>query len=242
MAPILGNRRPTANAVIKALRENASEERRRASQWFFKTGVGQYGYGDVFLGVNTPDQRKIAKQFSSLPLKEIEKLLDNKVHEVRHVGLHILVIQYAKADTETKKTIASFYVAKRRRINNWDLVDTSAPHILGDSLVAGDKKILYTLARSRTLWERRIAIISTFAFIKRGQYTDTLAIAEILLSDPNDLIHKAVGWALREVGNKSLPAEEAFLKKHASTMPRTMLRYAIEKFPETKRLKYLTMR
>ncbi|OGG64179.1 DNA alkylation repair protein [Candidatus Kaiserbacteria bacterium RIFCSPHIGHO2_02_FULL_55_17] len=231
----------TAHIVSGHLHEYSSQEKARASAWFFKTGSGEYGHGDVFAGVSVPNQRKIAKQFTDLSLDEINKLLQSKVHEHRLTGLLILVAQYRAADAKTKKALTKFYLSRKNRINSWDLVDSSAPYILGDYLLSANRVVLYTLARSTNLWHRRIAIISTFSFIKEGEYRDTLNIAEILLEDTQDLIHKAVGWMLREVGNKSLSTEERFLKKHAVIMPRTMLRYAIEKFPENKRKMYLRL-
>jgi len=171
----------------------------------------------------------------------VQGLLNSKYHEFRSVGLIILTNKYAKAEDELRKEIFDFYLKNLGRINNWDLVDLSAPKIVGEYLTDKPKGILYRLARSRNLWERRVAIISTLAFIKRGELVDTLKIAEILLKDKEDLIHKAVGWALREAGKKSLSAEEKFLQKHGRQMPRTMLRYAIERFPEVKRRSYLAL-
>jgi len=233
---------PTARAVIGHLQKIRSAKRARASAWYFKTGPGQYGHGDVFIGVSVPDQRKLARQFADLPLSEVDKLLHSKVHEHRLTGLFILVAQYQAADQKSRKALARFYLARRRRINNWDLVDSSAAQILGAHLLNADRAVLYRLARSRNLWDRRIAIIATSAFIREDQYCDTLNIAEILLHDTQDLIHKAVGWMLREVGKRSPANEERFLAKHAAVMPRTMLRYAIEKFPAGKRRAYLAMR
>lgn len=232
----------TARAVFAGLQACGTASRARASAWFFKTGPGQYGHGDVFIGVSVPDQRKLAKQFADLPLREIDKLLQSKVHEHRLTGVFVLVDQYRAADAKSKKALAKFYLSHRRRINNWDLVDSSAHHILGHHLLGADRTVLYRLARANNLWDRRIAIIATAAFIKEGDYRDTLNIAAILLHDTHDLIHKAVGWMLREVGNRSLATEEQFLRKYAAAMPRTTLRYAIEKFPESRRKAYLGMR
>ncbi|NIT03658.1 DNA alkylation repair protein [Candidatus Saccharibacteria bacterium] len=231
---------PTARSVIKELKRLGNPKKAKASAWFFKTGKGQYGEGDVFAGVTVPEQRKVAKQFKELPLKEIAKLLENKIHECRLTALFILVGKYNKADGKEKERLAKFYLSHLQYVNNWDLVDSSASYILGDYLQDKDKSILYKLARSANLWERRVAIIATAAFIKEGRYRDTLKIAKNLLKDEHDLIHKAVGWMLREVGNKSRSTEEKFLDKHASSMPRTMLRYAIEKFPKEKRAEYLS--
>ncbi|MEA1929789.1 MAG: DNA alkylation repair protein [Patescibacteria group bacterium] len=229
----------TANAVIKELEKLSTPERAKASAWYFKTGKGQYGYGDIFWGITVPNERKVAKRHKDLPFAEIKKLLRHKVHECRFTGLLILVTQYKAGDKAEQKRIAKFYLTHRQQVNNWDLVDSSAPYILGPHLLDKDRSMLYRLVRSKNLWDRRIAVISTFAFIRDGDYEDSLKLAKLLLEDKHDLIHKAVGWTLREVGKKSLEAEEGFLKKHASIMPRTMLRYAIEKFPEKKRKSYL---
>jgi 3-methyladenine DNA glycosylase AlkD len=202
---------------------------------FFKTGKGQYGEGDVFLGITVPGQRSVAKRYHTLPLKDVDKLLASSTHEHRLTALLILVIQYKKADEYQRRKIIDFYLSHTGRINNWDLVDLSAEKILGDYLIEKDKSVLYTLAQSRNLWERRIAIIATFAFIKKNLFDDTLRIAEKLLNDDHDLIHKAAGWMLREIGKRDLSAEEGFLKKHHRAMPRTMLRYAIEHFEPQKR-------
>jgi 3-methyladenine DNA glycosylase AlkD len=207
---------------------------------FFKTGKGQYGEGDKFLGVMVPQTRAVAKKYyQSANFGEIQKLMDSPCHELRLLGLIILNMQYAKGDEQMRSVVYKFYLKNTRKINNWDLVDLSAPNIVGTQLVNSDKKILYKLARSNNLWERRIAIISTAAFIRAKKFDDTLKIADILLADTHDLIHKAVGWMLREVGKR----DEIILKKYLSTrhtrMPRTMLRYAIEKFPENVRMKYL---
>jgi 3-methyladenine DNA glycosylase AlkD len=208
---------------------------------FFKCGPGEYGAGDIFLGVVVPEQRKIAKKYSALDLSEIKKLLENKFHEARLTALLILVEQFGKADAKQKKAIFNFYLKNTKKINNWDLVDLSAPKIVSAYLLENksERKILYKLAKSKNLWERRIAIIGTYAFIRDKQFEDTFKISELLLADKHDLIHKAVGWMLREAGNRNLGAEEKFLQKHYRAMPRTMLRYAIEKFPEQKRKIYL---
>ena len=204
---------------------------------FFKTGKGQYGQGDIFLGITVPNQRTVAKNYLNLPLKDIQILLLDNIHEYRLTALIILVTKYKKSNN--KKEIVDFYIKNAKNINNWDLVDTSAPYILGDYLLDKDRTILYTFAKSKNLWGKRIAILSTFAFIKNNDFKDTINISEILLNDTHDLIHKAVGWMLREVGKKDQTLEEDFLKKHHTTMPRTMLRYAIEKFSEDKRQFYL---
>jgi 3-methyladenine DNA glycosylase AlkD len=187
-------------------------------QGFFRTGPGEYGEGDRFLGIRVPVLRKLARELR---------------------GLLVLVDAYARGDAEAREAVYRLYLASTRHINNWDLVDTSAPHVVGAHLMGGDRSILDDLARSKSLWERRIAILATQHFIRRGDFGTTLRIAEVLVDDGHDLIHKAVGWMLREVGNRDRAAEEAFLRRHHRTMPRTMLRYAIEKFPPELRQRYL---
>jgi 3-methyladenine DNA glycosylase AlkD len=217
----------------------ADPEKAKILSRFFKTGKGQYGEGDIFLGVMVPGQRRIAKKYSGLSLGNISRLLSSKIHEHRLVALFILVNKYKKADPEGKGEIADIYLKHARHINNWDLVDLSAPNILGDYLLDKDRSVLYRLAGSRNLWKRRIAIMSTFKFIRNNDFADTLRIAELLLNDTHDLIHKATGWMLREVGKRDLKTEEAFLDSHGDKMPRTMLRYAIERFEEKRRRYYL---
>jgi 3-methyladenine DNA glycosylase AlkD len=207
---------------------------------FFKTGPGQYGAGDVFIGVRVPAIRKIAKEFKSLSLSEILRLLRSKIHEERLAALAILVLQTAKADAETRKRVYDAYLANTKHVNNWDLVDLSAPQLVGEYLVDKSRKPLYRLAKSSWLWDRRISVLATFAFIRRGDYDDTLKIGERLLGDKEDLIHKAVGWMLREVGKRDRTVLTTFLDAHCCVMPRTMLRYAIERLPETQRQRYLT--
>lgn len=207
---------------------------------YFKTGKGEYGEGDVFWGIMVPVARGIAKKYEDLALVDIQKLLKSKVHEQRSIALYILVSRYKQGDSVQKKEIFDFYLKNTGKINNWDLVDCSAPYILGDYLLNSDKKILYKLANSNNIWERRIAIISTLGFIKENKFDDTLKIAEKLLTDKHDLIHKAVGWALREVGKRNLEVEEKFLMLYYKKMPRTMLRYAIERFGSEKRRFYLS--
>ena len=208
-------------------------------QRYFKTDKGEYGEGDNFIGLKVPVQRKLAGEFRDLSFAEIKILIGSAVHEERLISLFVLIDQYKKADKKTKEYIFSFYIRNRKGINNWDLVDISAPKIIGKHLFEKDKSILYKFALSKNVWERRIAILSTHEFIKNNYFTPTLKIAEILISDEHDLIQKAVGWMLREIGKKDLAAEEKFLKNYYKKMPRTMLRYAIEKFPEIKRKKYL---
>lgn len=216
------------------LQKLASPAKAKSSAWFFKTGIGQYGEGDVFIGVTVPDQRKVAKRYKDLSLVEIEKLLKSPIHEHRLTGLLIL------AGKKLSKEIYDLYFKHIDRVNNWDLVDSSASYIVGKYLLYTlDRNILLKLAKSKNLWERRIAIISTATFIKNDEFKDTFAISELLLQDTHDLIHKAVGWMLREIGKMDQEAEEAFLKKHYKTMPRTMLRYAIERFSPSKRAYYM---
>jgi len=206
-------------------------------QRYFKTGPGEYGEGDIFLGIKVPVQRELVKKYKTLSLLELQPLLDSKIHEERLIALLILLEQYKKS--EKKEELVNFYLHNRRNINNWDLVDLSAPRILGDYFLNRDKNVLYQLISSKNLWDRRIAVLSTFMFIKEKRFADSLKMAEILLQDYEDLIHKAVGWMLREVGKKDGVVLEDFLNKHYQKMPRTMLRYAIEKLPEERRKFYL---
>jgi 3-methyladenine DNA glycosylase AlkD len=221
------------------LRKLGDKQQAEVSQWFFKTGPGEYGEGDRFLGIKVPELRKLAKEYQAIPLTEVTHILRSPIHEERLLALLILVRVFAKGDELLKETIYHLYLKNTQYINNWDLVDLSAIYIVGAFLIAKSKKPLYALAKSNNLWERRIAIIATFYFIKDGKFTETLKIARMLLSDKEDLLHKAVGWMLREVGKRHLETEERFLEKHYKKMPRTMLRYAIEKFPEPKRQRYL---
>jgi 3-methyladenine DNA glycosylase AlkD len=225
--------------IKKRLKQLARSETAEILQKFFKTGPGEYGEGDIFIGVRVPDLRKLAKEFQDITISEVKALLASSIHEERFLALLILVRNYGSGDEITKKKIYDLYLENTPFINSWDLVDGSAHHIVGAFLMGKNKASLYRLAKSENLWERRIAIISTFHFIKHDQYQETLEIAKILLTDPEDLIHKAVGWMLREIGKRDRVTEEAFLKKHYMKMPRTMLRYAIEKFPEPKRQRYL---
>jgi 3-methyladenine DNA glycosylase AlkD len=225
--------------VKQEIKEFSNKELAVFLQRFFKTGPGQYGEGDKFAGIKVPVSRKIAINNSDLSLSEIKELLHSEVHEERLIGLLILVNQYKKSDEAQREKIFKFYISSAKRINNWDLVDLSAPQILGAFLVDKDKDILFKFAHSKNLWEKRIAVLSTFSFIKINRFDTALQISEILLNDDHDLIHKAVGWMLREIGKRDLNTEEKFLKKYYNKMPRTMLRYAIEKFPEAKRQKYL---
>ena len=223
----------------KELKKISSPKQAEVLQGFFKTGKGEYGEGDIFLGVKVPEQGKVADKFQELSLKDLEKLLNSKIHEHRMTSLFILIKQYKKADEREKKKIFDFYLKNTKNINNWDLVDLSAPKIVGDYLLNKPRNVLYKLAKSENLWERRIAIVSTWIIIRNNEFDDTLKIAKILLNDKHDLIHKAVGWMLREVGKRDQKIEEEFLKKHYLKMPRVMLRYAIERFEEKKRKFYL---
>lgn len=234
---------PNEAGAFKALKTFADKERAKSSLWFFKTGPGEYGEGDRFLGVSAAPLRKLAKEFREMPLDETIKLLHNPWHEARSLALLIMGLAYAKGDEETRKNIYEAYLGNTAYINNWDLVDCSAEHVVGAHLESRSRAPLYKLTRSKSLWERRIAIIATFRFIKKGEFGETLKIAEMLVNDQHDLIHKAVGWMLREVGKRGgQREEEEFLKKHCRTMPRTMLRYAIERFPEPLRKRYMGMR
>ena len=263
----------------KELRKIADPQKAKILQRFFKTGIGEYGEGDIFLGITVPNSRKIAIKFKDLPFSEISKLLKSKIHEERLIALLVLVYNFshfAKASRDKQKQIFDFYLSNTEYINNWDLVDLSADKIVGaylldrgpvggaevacenflvrssqmnilkefkmryfENFVSSPRHILIKLARSKNLWERRISILATYYFIKNGKFRETLKIAEILLQDKHDLIQKAVGWMLREVGKRDLKTEVGFLNKHYKKMPRTMLRYAIEKFPQKLRVSYL---
>lgn len=227
---------PEIQAKLRAI---ANEEYAKAAQWFFKTGPGEYGEGDQFIGVRAPDLRRLARELKATPIEDALQLLQSAIHEDRVLALLLLVQSFGKGDAATKKKIYDAYLASTQFINGWDLVDLTAPHIVGAYLMDKSRKPLYKLVKSKSLWERRIAIMATFYFIRQKDFADALQIAELLLRDKHDLIHKAVGWMLREIGNRDIAAEEAFLQVHYKTMPRTMLRYAIEKFPEAKRQAYL---
>ena len=228
-------RLPTLVNLKRELAQASDPERARNMARFFKMGKGEYGEGDKFIGLTVPDERAIAKKYRHLELDEVEKLLQSRVHEHREVGLMLLVAQYEAGDTAARQTVVDFYLDHTRCINNWDLVDGSAPYIVGEHLVSRSRRVLYRLAKSPDLWERRIAIIATMAFIRRGDLKDAFAIATLLLSDEHDLIHKAIGWMLREAGKRSQSEMIDFLKRNYSRMPRTALRYAIEHLPEAQR-------
>ena len=227
--------------IIESLKDNANPEKVEFFPKFFKAGPGEYAEGDLFLGVKVPDQRKIAKQFyRDISMDELSELIQNPYHEVRMTGLIALVYRYEKAKSEeVRKELSDFYLHHLDWVNNWDLVDTSCPRILGHFYWKKEKDLFYHLAGSHDLWRQRVAMISSLFWIKKGEFKDALAIAEMLLNHPHDLIHKAVGWMLREIGNEDIAAELNFLKKHYQSMPRTALRYAIEKFPEDMRHDFL---
>ena len=221
------------------LRKIGDKERAKVSQSFFKTGPGEYGEGDVFLGIRVPELRKLAREYEDITVKQVKALLKSSIHEERLLALLILIRKYVKGDESARKPIYELYLKNTQFINNWDLVDVTAEHIVGAFLRDKDRSPLYRLSRSKNLWERRISIMASFHFIKHNEFSDTLKISKILLADREDLIHKAVGWMLREVGKRHKPTEERFLKDHYRKMPRTMLRYAIERFPESERQRYL---
>lgn len=229
----------TASEISKRLREISNAKDARFLQRFFKTGPGQYGEGDIFLGIRVPAVRKMAKEYKDLSFRETLFLLKSPYHEVRLCALILLVNAFSKGDEAIQKDIYDLYLSHTKYINNWDLVDISSPNIVGAYLFTKNKKPLYQLAVSKNIWERRIAVLATFYFIRNNQFDDALKIAGILLKDKEDLIHKAVGWMLREVGKRDVERLEEFLNKHCRTMPRTMLRYAIERFTPSKRQMYL---
>lgn len=226
------------NELKKTVKRYSSAEKANVLQRFFKTGKGEYAEGDIFAGLTVPTSRKIARKFKSLSYNDLSKLIKSKIHEERLIALFIIVGRMKKADAKEKEKIYKFYIKNSKHVNNWDLVDLSAHKIIGEYLFDKDKKQLFELAKGK-LWERRIAVISTFNFIKKNDYKTTLKLCKLLLNDKEDLIHKATGWMLREIGNRDLNTEEGFLKRYYKKMPRTMLRYAIEKFPEKKRKAYL---
>ncbi|MFZ2390390.1 MAG: DNA alkylation repair protein [Minisyncoccales bacterium] len=225
--------------IIKELKSKKNLVDAGILSWFFKTGKGQYGEGDVFWGIRVPVIREIVKKFKEASLEDIQELLDSKVHEHRLTGLLILVEKYKQE--ENKKEIYNFYLKNTKNINNWDLVDLTAPNIIGNFLLENKKerKILYSLVKSKNLWERRISILSTFTLLRNKEYEDVLKISEILLNDKHDLIHKAVGWMLRELGKRDKAIEIEFLEKYCKVMPRTMLRYSLEKFEAKEKEKYM---
>ena len=225
----------TARAIERRLRALGDPDRAKHSLRFFRTGPGEYGEGDRFLGLTVPQVRALAREYKAAPLDVLEQLLQSPWHEARLLALVILVEQCRRGDEARREAIRALYLRNTHRVNNWDLVDCSAAHIVG----TGDRALLERLARSESLWERRMAMIATFEAIRRNELDDALRIAAMLVGDGHDLIHKAAGWMLREVGQRDRAAEERFLRKYAARMPRTMLRYAIERFPERLRRQYL---
>ncbi|HPS86362.1 MAG TPA: DNA alkylation repair protein [Spirochaetota bacterium] len=228
-----------AETIKKELKKIADKDKAKHLAGFFKTGKGQYGEGDIFIGIRVPDQRKTAKLFFDTELHEIEKLLDDPIHECRLTALLILIEKFSKSDDIKKKEIVEFYLSKTSRINNWDLVDLSSHQILGNYYYSRDREILYKLVQSSSLWEQRIAVVSTYYFIKRNDFKEILTFSEMLLDHKHDLIHKATGWMLRETGKMDLKILKKFLDKNHRVMPRTMLRYAIEKLDETEKAVYM---
>ena len=229
----------SAKEIIDELKTYASDERKKTNEWFFKTGKGGYSEYDRFMGVRVPHTRKVAKtHYKHTTLKTLDKLLRHPIHEVRHCGLIILVNQYQAGN---QQTVFNYYLKNIHAVNNWDLVDTTTPQIIGDYIYNNQEKLeeLLNFSQSNDLWEKRIAIVATFAFIKQGEFSPTLNIAKLLLDDSHDLIHKAVGWMLREIYKKNNEACKIFLRENYAQLPRTTLRYAIERMEENERLCYL---
>jgi 3-methyladenine DNA glycosylase AlkD len=226
-------------ALRSKLRRLASPEDARNLSWYFKTAPGEYGAGDRFIGVRVPALRRLAREFRALPPPAAARLLPSPIHEERLLALLILTDAYDRAGESGRAAIYRIYLKNLARVNNWDLVDGSAPRIVGRHLEKRSRKILFRLARSKILWRRRVAVLATFYFIQQGDFADALRLAELLLHDDEDLMHKAVGWMLREIGKRDLAELKQFLRKKAAGMPRTMLRYAIEKLPERERQSYL---
>jgi 3-methyladenine DNA glycosylase AlkD len=229
------NIKMTAELLIDSLQTLADKEKAAFLQRFFKTGKGQYAEGDVFWGIKVPETRQVAKAYQNLPFSEVQKAMKSPVHEVRLCALMILVERFKKSDETAQKAIVDFYLSNTQYVNNWDLVDLSCYNILGNYLLDKPRDILYRLAKSKNMWEQRIAIVSTWAFIRNRELEDTLKISEMLLNHPHDLIHKAVGWMLREVAKRDEAAMLHFVETHYNNMPRTALRYAIERLPEDAR-------
>jgi 3-methyladenine DNA glycosylase AlkD len=229
----------TAVEARRALRKAASAEKAKFLQKYFRTEKGGYGEGDIFLGLVAADLKRIAKEARGLSLGQTTDLLRSKFHEERSLALEIWTLQYSKADEATREKIVKAYLKDRKYLNNWDLIDGSAPKIFGKHLMGRDRSILYQFAVSKSLWERRISILTTHTFIRAGDFDDTIRIAKILLHDTHDLIHKAVGWMLREMGLRNEAKLEAFLERHAHEMPRTMLRYSLERLPPARRVFFM---
>ncbi|UZJ40930.1 DNA alkylation repair protein [Prosthecochloris sp. SCSIO W1101] len=229
----------TAEEIHRVLESVADPVIAEHSRHFFKTGEGEYGEGDLFHGIRVPVLRKYARKYQSISLAEARHLLASPFHEERFFALLVLMRKFEKGDSTLRETIYTLYLDNLKFVNNWDLVDISAPYIVGPWLEKRDKGVLYRLAQSEVLWERRVAILSTFHCVRKNNFNEALTISELLIHDPEDLIHKAVGWVLREIGKRNVSVEKAFLGKHYRDMPRTMLRYAIERFPKGERKKYL---
>jgi 3-methyladenine DNA glycosylase AlkD len=234
----------TARAFTKRLMALQDDEELRKIQRYFKSGEGEYGHGDTFVGVRMGSIFALAKEFADMPVKEIETLLDNDIHESRVGALSIMAKQYTLKTTtsERRQELYELYMRRHDRINNWDLVDLAAWHVVGPWLVDKPRAVLHKLAKSKNMWERRTAILATFSFIKRGQFDDTIKIAKLLIKDDQDLIHKAAGWALRVLGDKERDVLDAFLDEHAANMPRVMLSNAIEKFSPAEKAHYRAMK
>jgi 3-methyladenine DNA glycosylase AlkD len=230
---------PRLSDLRRELAALADPERARNSAWFFKTAKGQYGEGDRFIGITVPVLRRIARRYRDLTLDEIAKLLSSRIHEHRLTALEVLVARYESGDSDSKQTIFDFYLRHIQHVNNWDLADGSAPYIIGEHLKSRPREILYKLSKSRNVWERRMAMVATMPFIRAGDLDDTFAIARLLLNDQHDLIHKAVGWMLREAGKHSTAALLKFLRQNYPAMPRTALRYAVERLPDAQRKRIL---
>lgn len=234
--------RPTAAAALKRLRALGDADDAKFLQRFFRTGPGEYGEGDRFLGVRVPDTRRLARELRDMPLDQVELMLHSPWHEARQLAVILLADAYARGTAAERDAIFRVYLRNSARVNNWDLVDLSAPNVVGAHLATRPRARLDKLARSRNLWQRRIAIVATQHFIRQGEFDDTLRIARVLMHDSHDLIHKAVGWMLREVGKRDRAPLEAFLDAHAHEMPRTMLRYSIERLPVSDRQRYMGAR
>ena len=229
----------TAAEIEAELAAAATHERAERSRGYFKTGPGEYGEGDVFIGVSNPGMREVAKRHREASLAEVDRLLGSEVHEHRFTALVILCLRYERADAAGRAEIAEFFLARRAAANNWDLIDISVPTLLSDRVRGGDRELLDELAGSESLWDRRIAVLATLPLVRDGEPAETLRLAERLLGDEHDLIHKAVGWMLREVGKRDEGALRGFLDRHAAEMPRTMLRYSIERLPAEDRSRYM---
>jgi 3-methyladenine DNA glycosylase AlkD len=229
--------------ILKELKSKSNREKEEIYRRFFKTKQGEYGYGDTFWGLTVPDIRKIAKKYSNAPFTDVKFLVNHTVHEVRVTGYLILTYRYEKADIKEKEEIVDFYLSNLDGVNNWDIVDLSSYKILGDYLQTNKerKAVLYQLANSNDLWKQRISIVSTLSFIKKGEFEDTFKISKMLLNHEHDLIHKAVGWMLREVGKKDIQSLRDFLEENIKSMPRTTIRYAIEKMGNEERKRYMSM-